>query len=112
MGVNFQCIKRPIISYPPHHVMISNWLIYEHFTFLPQNEKMLLIGHRPDFLLPDRNQYVSMDRHFLKSYMDLVVQTCHKRGCHATGGMAALLLPKTSDENHTRYQTIQDKVLR
>ncbi|XP_061164059.1 malate synthase-like [Saccostrea echinata] len=69
-------------------------------------------GHRRDFLLPDRNKYVSMDRHFLKSYMDLVVQTCHQRGCHATGGMAALLLPKTSSENYEKYQMIQNKVLR
>nr|XP_022322917.1 uncharacterized protein LOC111124359 [Crassostrea virginica] len=69
-------------------------------------------GHRRDFLLPDRNKYVSMDRHFLKSYMDLVIQTCHHRGCHATGGMAALLLPKKNSENYENYQNIQDKVLR
>ncbi|XP_019634434.1 PREDICTED: uncharacterized protein LOC109477554 [Branchiostoma belcheri] len=50
-------------------------------------------GHRPDFVLPDRSKYVSMERHFLKSYMDLVIQTCHQRGAHATGGMSALLLP-------------------
>jgi malate synthase len=30
-----------------------------------------------------------MDRHFLKSYVNLLVQTCHKRGAHAMGGMAA-----------------------
>jgi len=30
-----------------------------------------------------------MDRHFLKSYVDLLIQTCHKRGAHAMGGMAA-----------------------
>lgn len=53
-----------------------------------------------------------MDRHFLKSYMDLVIQTCHHRGCHATGGMAALLLPKKNSENYENYQNIQDKVLR
>lgn len=72
----------------------------------------LFAGHRRDFLLPDRNKYVSMDRHFLKSYMDLVVQTCHQRGCHATGGMAALLLPEMPAENYSKYQEIQDKVLR
>lgn len=33
-----------------------------------------------------------MQRHFLKKYMELVIQTCHKRGAHATGGMAALLV--------------------
>jgi malate synthase len=44
--------------------------------------------HRPDFVLPDRAR-VTMDRHFLKSYVDLLIQTCHRRGAHAMGGMAA-----------------------
>jgi malate synthase len=44
--------------------------------------------NRPDFLLPDRAQ-VTMERHFLKSYVDLLIQTCHRRGIHAMGGMAA-----------------------
>ncbi|MBS0364267.1 MAG: malate synthase A [Proteobacteria bacterium] len=43
---------------------------------------------RPDFLLPDRAS-VTMDRHFLKSYVDLLIRTCHRRGAHAMGGMAA-----------------------
>jgi malate synthase len=30
-----------------------------------------------------------MDRHFLKSYVDLLIKTCHRRGAHAMGGMAA-----------------------
>lgn len=40
------------------------------------------------FLVPDRGQ-VTMDRHFLKSYVELLIQTCHRRGIHAMGGMAA-----------------------
>src|SRR3569833_1399989 len=44
--------------------------------------------NRPDFLLPDRAA-VTMDRHFLISYVDLLIQTCHRRGAHAMGGMAA-----------------------
>jgi malate synthase len=44
--------------------------------------------HRPDFVLPDRAT-VTMDRHFLKSYTELVIRTCHRRGIHAMGGMAA-----------------------
>ena len=42
----------------------------------------------PDAVLPDRDQ-VTMDRHFLKSYVDLLIQTCHRRRVHAIGGMAA-----------------------
>ncbi|HEX4268612.1 MAG TPA: malate synthase A [Steroidobacteraceae bacterium] len=44
--------------------------------------------NQPDFLLPDRAS-VTMDRHFLKSYVDLLIKTCHRRGVHAMGGMAA-----------------------
>jgi malate synthase len=44
--------------------------------------------NRPEFLLPDRAT-VTMDRHFMKSYVGLLIQTCHRRGAHAMGGMAA-----------------------
>jgi malate synthase len=40
------------------------------------------------FMLPDRAQ-VTMDRDFLKAYVDLLIKTCHRRGIHAMGGMAA-----------------------
>ena len=43
---------------------------------------------RPAFVLPDRAR-VTMDCHFLRSYVDLLIQTCHRRGAHAMGGMAA-----------------------
>jgi malate synthase len=43
---------------------------------------------RPDRVLPDRS-LVTMERHFLSSYVNLLIQTCHKRGAHAMGGMAA-----------------------
>jgi malate synthase len=44
--------------------------------------------NRRDYLLPDRAA-VTMERHFLKSYVDLLIKTCHRRGAHAMGGMAA-----------------------
>jgi malate synthase len=44
--------------------------------------------NRADFLLPDRAS-VTMERPFLKSYVDLLIRTCHRRGAHAIGGMAA-----------------------
>ena len=43
---------------------------------------------RRDFVMPDR-ALVTMDRHFLKSYVELLIKTCHRRGIHAMGGMAA-----------------------
>ncbi|MFG2519887.1 malate synthase A [Streptomyces sp. NPDC048527] len=45
-------------------------------------------GHRSDFLLPDRAQ-VTMTAPFMRAYTELLVATCHKRGGHAIGGMAA-----------------------
>lgn len=56
-------------------------------------------GHRKAFLLPDRSKYVNMEKRFLRSYMDLLVQTCHRRGALATGGMAALLLPQDTQSD-------------
>jgi len=50
-----------------------------------------------DFVLPDRSE-ITMDRHFLKSYVNLLVQTCHKRGAHAMGGMAAQIPIKNDAE--------------
>lgn len=44
-------------------------------------------AHR-DRLLPDRVQ-VGMTQHFMRSYSDLLIRTCHRRGVHAMGGMAA-----------------------
>ena len=43
---------------------------------------------RPDFVLPDRQQ-VTMTTHFLRSYSQLLIKTCHRRGAFAMGGMAA-----------------------
>jgi malate synthase len=44
-------------------------------------------GHR-DKLLPERGQ-VTMTQPFLKAYSELLIKTCHRRGAHAMGGMAA-----------------------
>jgi malate synthase len=45
-------------------------------------------SRRPDFVLPDRGS-VTMTSHFLRSYSQLVIRTCHRRGAFAMGGMAA-----------------------
>jgi len=44
--------------------------------------------NRPDFIMPDRDQ-VTMTVHCMRSYSLLAIQTCHRRGVHAIGGMAA-----------------------
>ena len=53
--------------------------------------------NNPDFVLPDRSE-VTMGRHFLKSYVKLLIHTCHKRGAHAMGGMAAQIPIKNDNE--------------
>jgi malate synthase len=45
---------------------------------------------RPEFVLPDRPQ-VTMTVPFMRAYTELLVKTCHRRGAHAIGGMAAFI---------------------
>ena len=45
---------------------------------------------REDFVLPDRAQ-VTMTVPFMRAYCELLVRTCHRRGAHAMGGMAAFI---------------------
>ncbi|OUC08529.1 malate synthase, partial [Litorilinea aerophila] len=47
-------------------------------------------ARRPDMILPDRSQ-VTMTVPFMRAYTELLVRTCHKRGAHAIGGMAAFI---------------------
>ena len=68
--------------------------------------------NRPDFLLPDRAQ-VTMDRDFLKAYVDLLIQTCHRRGIHAMGGMAAQIPIKNDPEaNEKAIEKVRQDKLR
>jgi len=50
-----------------------------------------------DFVLPDRS-LVTMTTHFLRSYSQLVIKTCHRRGIHAMGGMAAQIPIKNNPQ--------------
>ncbi len=56
--------------------------------------------NRPEMLLPDRSQ-VAMTVPFMKAYTELLIKTCHKRGAHAMGGMAAFI-PSRRDEEINR----------
>jgi malate synthase len=53
------------------------------------------LRNRSDCLLPDRNA-VTMTTPFLRAYSLLLIKTCHRRGAHAMGGMAAYI-PVKSD---------------
>ncbi len=49
-----------------------------------------MIKNRPDAVLPERSQ-VTMTAPFMRAYTELLVRTCHRRGAHAIGGMAAVV---------------------
>ncbi|MGB3327661.1 MAG: malate synthase A [Thermomicrobiales bacterium] len=53
--------------------------------------------NRPDKVLPDRAQ-VTMAVPFMRAYTQLLVKTCHTRGAHAIGGMAAFIPTRRDPE--------------
>ena len=53
----------------------------------------------PEFVLPDRGT-VTMDQGFLRAYSLLLIRTCHRRGAHAMGGMAAQVPIKDDPERN------------
>ena len=60
-----------------------------------------------DFLLPDRNS-VTMTVPFMRAYTELLVRTCHKRGAHAVGGMAAFIPSKDTEVNEQAFAKVRD----
>ncbi|MFI0741170.1 malate synthase A [Streptomyces sp. NPDC021100] len=63
-------------------------------------------GHRTDFLLPDRAK-VTMTAPFMRAYTELLVRTCHKRGAHAIGGMAAQVPGKDPAVNEAAFAKVR-----
>jgi malate synthase len=62
---------------------------------------------RPDFVLPDRNR-VTMTVPFMRAYTELLVKTCHRRGAHAMGGMAAVIPSRTDEEaNRKAFEAVR-----
>ena len=55
------------------------------------------LGHRPEFVLPDRAD-VTMAVPFMRAYCELLVRMCHRRGAHAMGGMAAFIPSRRDPE--------------
>jgi malate synthase len=55
----------------------------------------------PRFVMPDRGQ-VTMEAPFLQAYVRLLIKTCHRRGAHAMGGMAAQIPIKDDPEANAR----------
>ena len=57
--------------------------------------------NRAEMVLPDRAQ-VTMTVPFMRAYTDLLVATCHRRGAHAIGGMAAFIPSRKDAEVNAR----------
>ncbi|MFJ9711340.1 malate synthase A [Streptomyces sp. NPDC101234] len=61
----------------------------------------------PRFVLPDRNA-VTMTAPFMRAYTELLVRTCHKRGAHAIGGMAAFIPSRRDAEvNKVAFEKVR-----
>ncbi|MGV9263785.1 malate synthase A [Kitasatospora sp. NPDC003701] len=60
----------------------------------------------PRFVLPDRAQ-VTMTQPFMRAYTDLLVRTCHRRGAHAIGGMAAAVPSKDPAANEAALTRVR-----
>lgn len=61
----------------------------------------------PDFILPDRSR-VTMTVPFMKSYAELLVKTCHRRGAHAIGGMSAFIPSKDEAVNQRAFEQVKN----
>ena len=67
---------------------------------------------RRGFTMPDRAS-VTMDKAFLAAYVDLLIQTCHRRGIHAMGGMAAQIpIKDDADANAAAFAKVEADKLR
>jgi malate synthase A len=66
----------------------------------------------PAAVLPDRSQ-VTMDKAFLAAYVALLIKTCHRRGVHAMGGMAAQIpIKEDSAANEAALEKVRADKLR
>jgi len=66
----------------------------------------------PEYLFPDRSQ-ITMTRHCMHSYSLLAIHTCHRRGVHAIGGMAAQIPRKDDPEaNEAAIQKVREDKIR
>jgi malate synthase len=65
---------------------------------------------RPEYVLPDRAA-VTMTVPFMRAYAELLAATCHRRGAHAMGGMAALIPSRRDEEANEKVVKAARRVL-
>ena len=64
-----------------------------------------------ELVLPDR-AHITMTVPFMNSYSELLVRSCHKRGAHAIGGMAAFIPSKDPEVNKAAFARVEDDKFR
>jgi malate synthase len=83
------------------------WELREHSTGLNAGRWDYIFSaiktfrDRPEFVLPDRSA-VTMTVPFMRAYTELLVRTCHRRGAHAMGGMAAYVPSRRDPDANAR----------
>jgi malate synthase len=83
------------------------WELREHSTGLNAGRWDYMFSaiktfrERPELVLPDRSA-VTMTVPFMRAYTELLVRTCHRRGAHAMGGMAAYVPSRRDAEANAR----------
>jgi malate synthase len=75
------------------------------FSFIKKHQ------NEPRAIMPDRDS-VGMTQHFMRSYSLSLIQTCHQRGAHAIGGMAAQIPIKNDPEanDEAMRKVVADKL--
>ena len=68
------------------------------------------LRNHPDKTLPDRAE-ITMTVPFMQAYAELLVKTCHRRGAHAIGGMAAFIPSRRDEEVNKKAfaKVLEDK---
>jgi len=121
LGIDSGTIKATVLLETLPAAFQMNEIIYElreHFAGMNCGRWDYIFSYiktfrnNPKHVLPDRD-WVTMERHFMNSYATLVISTCHRRGAHAIGGMAAQI-PVRNDEvaNALAMKKVRDDKLR
>jgi malate synthase len=104
-------IEHVLAAFEMHEIL---WELREHAAGLNAGRWDYMFSviktfrHRPEFVLPDRNT-VTMTAPFMRAYTELLVQTCHRRGAHAMGGMAAFIPSRRDPElNETALAKVRE----
>lgn len=115
LGVPQNTIRVCVLIETPHAAFQMDEILYELFyrsLGLNCGRWDYLFGliktfhNRPEYILPDRS-HLKMSGGFLKAYSELLVKTCHHRGAHAMGGMAAQIPLKDKEENEKAMAAVR-----